>query len=209
MRSKTETKRLAILRAAAEVFRAVGFERASMSDICARVGGSKATLYNYFPSKEKLFFEVMFQAKDVELEAIAAALNPDASDLKQELVRFGQQFLRFAYEPQSIAIRRLSIAQASQAGIGKMSYELTSVPTEKHVAGFLKKAMQRGALRAADPKVAAMQLLSLFESEWLQRILYGVVTSVKPQAIRASVRRAVDAFLAGYAVPAMPKASVA
>ena len=26
-----------------------------MSDIRERIGGSKATLYNYFPSKEKLF----------------------------------------------------------------------------------------------------------------------------------------------------------
>jgi AcrR family transcriptional regulator len=55
MKTKTESKRQAILTAAAEVFREVGFERASMSEIRARIGGSKATLYNYFPSKEKLF----------------------------------------------------------------------------------------------------------------------------------------------------------
>ena len=67
MKTKTESKRQAILKAAAEVFREVGFERASMSDIRARIGGSKATLYNYFPSKEKLFFEVMYQAKELEL----------------------------------------------------------------------------------------------------------------------------------------------
>jgi AcrR family transcriptional regulator len=49
MKTKTEGKRLAILKAAADVFREVGFERASMSEIRARIGGSKATLYNYFP----------------------------------------------------------------------------------------------------------------------------------------------------------------
>ena len=64
MKTKTESKRQAIIQAAAEVFREVGFERASMSDIRERIGGSKATLYNYFPSKEKLFFEVMHQAKE-------------------------------------------------------------------------------------------------------------------------------------------------
>ena len=63
MKTKTEAKRQAILKAAAEVFRKVGFERASMSEIRARIGGSKATLYNYFPSKEKLFFEVMYQVQ--------------------------------------------------------------------------------------------------------------------------------------------------
>ncbi len=56
MKTKTESKRQAILKAAADVFRDVGFERASMEEIRARIGGSKATLYNYFPSKEKLFF---------------------------------------------------------------------------------------------------------------------------------------------------------
>ena len=91
MKTKTESKRQAILKAAAEVFREVGFERASMSEIRARIGGSKATLYNYFPSKEKLFFEVMYQAKELELGAITAALNPDTDDLKQELLHFGQR----------------------------------------------------------------------------------------------------------------------
>ena len=62
-----------------------------MSDIRARIGGSKATLYNYFPSKEKLFFEVMYQATERELGAITAALNPDTDDLKQELLHFGQK----------------------------------------------------------------------------------------------------------------------
>ena len=93
MKTKTETKRQAILKAAAEVFREVGFERASMSEIRARIGGSKATLYNYFPSKDKLFFEVMYQAKELELGAITAALNADTDDLKQELLHFGQKLV--------------------------------------------------------------------------------------------------------------------
>ena len=110
MKVKTESKRLAILKAAAEVFRDVGFERASMSDIRARLGGSKATLYNYFPSKEKLFYEVMYQATEHELGAITGSLNPDAEDFRQELTQFGQQFLRLLYSPDAISIKRTSKA---------------------------------------------------------------------------------------------------
>ena len=44
MRVKTDDRRAAILEAAVEVFREVGYERASMAAISARVGGSKATL---------------------------------------------------------------------------------------------------------------------------------------------------------------------
>ena len=198
MKTKTEAKRQAILQAAAEVFREVGFERASMSEIRSRIGGSKATLYNYSPSKEKLFFEVMYQAKELELGAITAALDPEAADVKQELLHFGQKLLPALYSPDAIAIRRLAIAESVHSDIGKVVYEGATLPMGKQVAEFLRRAMKRGSLRSADAKIAAMQLLSLLESELLQRMLLGVDVSVKPETLKASVRRAVEVFLSGY-----------
>jgi AcrR family transcriptional regulator len=198
MKTKTESKRQAILKAAAEVFREVGFERASMSEIRARIGGSKATLYNYFPSKEKLFFEVMYQATELELGAITAALNPDAVDPKQELLHFGQRLVPVLYSPEAIAIRRLAIAELGHSNIGKVVFEGSVVPIEKQVAEFLRKAMKRGELRTADPKTAAVHLLSLLESELLQRVLLGMMDSVKPGAVKGAVGRAVEVFLSGY-----------
>ena len=198
MKIKTESKRQAILKGAAEIFREVGFERASMSEIRARIGGSKATLYNYFPSKEKLFFEVMYETKELELGAITAALNPDTDDLKQELLDFGQMLLAALYSPEAIAIRRLAIAELGHSNIGKVVFEGSMLPIETHVAEFLKKAMKRGGLRAADPKTAAVHLLSLLESELLLRVLLGVMDAVKPEAVKGVVRRAVEVFLSGY-----------
>lgn len=198
MKTKTESKRQAIIKAAAEVFREVGFDRASMSDIRARVGGSKSTLYNYFPSKEKLFFEVIHDPKELELEEIVRTLNPGAADLRQELLDFGQRFLAVLYSPETIAIRRLTIAEARHSDIGKMSFESSTVPLEKQVGAFLKKVMKRGALRSSEPKAAAMHFLSLLESELLQRVLLGVIDTVRPDTISGAVRRAVDAFLSGY-----------
>ena len=51
MRVKTDAKRREIVDMAWEVFRAKGFEGASMSDVAERFGGSKATLYRYYSSK--------------------------------------------------------------------------------------------------------------------------------------------------------------
>jgi len=198
MKTKTEAKRQAILKAAAEVFREVGFERASMSEIRSRIGGSKATLYNYFPSKEKLFFEVMYQAKELELGAITAAVDPDAADVRQELLQFGQRLLPALYSPEAIALRRLAIAESGHSNIGKIVFQGSTVPIEKHVAEFLRTQMKRGVLRTADPKTGAMHLLSLLESELLQRMLLGVMDTVKPEALRGAVRRAVEVFLSGY-----------
>ena len=69
---------------------------------------------------------------------------------------------------------------------------------ERQVAEFLRKAMKRGVLRTADPKIAAIHLLSLLESELLQRVLYGVMDAVKPEVVKGVVRRAVEVFLSGY-----------
>ena len=198
MKTKTEAKRQEILQAAAEVFREAGFERASMSEIRARVGGSKATLYNYFPSKEKLFFEVMYQATERALVDSTASLDAEAEDARQELLRFGQKLLTALYSPEAIALRRVVIAESGQSDIGKVVFAGATLPMEKHVAEFLRRAMKRGSLRSADAKIAAMHLLSLLESELLQRLLLGVEVSVKPETLKASVRRAVEVFLSGY-----------
>jgi hypothetical protein len=102
------------------------------------------------------------------------------------------------YSPEAIAIRRLAIAELGHSNIGKVVFEGAIVPIEKQVTEFLRKAMKRGALRTADPKTAAMHLLSLLESELLQRVLLGMMDSVKPGAVKGAVGRAVDVFLSGY-----------
>lgn len=201
MKSKTEAKRQEILEAAAAVFREVGYERATMSDIRARIGGSKATLYNYFPSKESLLLEVMHHGRELELQAVVGALDLDAEDARKELLRFGQEFLAVLYSPETIAIRRLSIAESRHSEIGRVSFERAILPVEKKVAEFLRLAIKRGVLRSADPKIGAMHFLSLLESELLQRVLLGVIEAVKPETLASAARRAVNAFLSGYAPP--------
>ena len=89
MRTKSETKKQAILQAAAEVFQEFGFERSSVSDICERVGCSKPTLYNYFTSKEELFSEVVFEATEKEFLATFEALDLNQEDLTLSLISFG------------------------------------------------------------------------------------------------------------------------
>jgi AcrR family transcriptional regulator len=48
--------RMRILEAAAEVITIKGFKSASMREIAQRAGVGDATIYNYFPSKEKLIY---------------------------------------------------------------------------------------------------------------------------------------------------------
>ena len=51
-------RRKAILATAREMFLDQGYKPVSMSAIAARLGGSKTTLWSYFPSKPVLFMAV-------------------------------------------------------------------------------------------------------------------------------------------------------
>ena len=73
-----------------------------MAEICARVGGSKATLYNHFSSKDELFFEVMSRLCEEEFSAVLKLVEPsmlERGDITLSLNQFGQRFLHFIYSP--------------------------------------------------------------------------------------------------------------
>lgn len=200
MRTKSETRRQAILQAATEVFRESGFERSSMADIRERVGCSKPTLYSYFASKEELFSEVVFEATEHEFQATLQALDPAEGDITLALQRFGQRLLSLLYSPQVQAVRRMVVAQAGRTELGRKCYELGPERSEAAVADFLQQAMNLGQLRQADPRVAGLHLKGLLEAEWIDPFLFGLQLQPDAEQIRATVERAVRVFLAAYGV---------
>lgn len=198
MRTKTETRRQAILAAAAQVFQETGFARASMSEICLRVGYSKATLYSYFSSKEELFSAVVFDATEAEFQASHEALDPTMPNLAPALEIFGQRLLTLIYSPEVQAVRRLMVSEAGRSDLGRKCYELGPVRGEAEIADYLRQAMDAGKLRRADPHLAARHLMGLLESEWFTRFLFQVLEDVSAKEIKATVSRAVAVFMAAY-----------
>ncbi len=198
MRKKTETKRQAILDEAADLFRETGFERASMSELCLRVGGSKATLYNYFSSKEEVFAEVLMQATEEEFQATHEALDPTLDDITQALESFGRGLLTLLYSPQVQAARRLVVSEIVRSDLGRTCYEHGHARSAAEVAEFLQQAMDQGKLRQADPKIASLHLKGLLEAEWIDRFMFQMLDAVDPEQVAASVKRAVAVFMAAY-----------
>jgi len=198
MRTKSEEKREVILRVAAEVFRETGFERASMSEICARVGGSKATLYNYFPSKNELFFEVMFRSNEAEFEATHDALDLTTEDIATSLRHFGERFLNLLYSEKVLSVRRLIVAESGRSQLGRLCFERGPRRSQAVVSEFLSNAMAQGKLRQADPLIAALHLRGLLESELLDRFFFQTDDLVSKEEIKAITNRAIDVFMAAY-----------
>ncbi len=198
MRAKSETRRQAILEAAAEVFQETGFERTTMAAICERLGYSKATLYNYFASKEELFSAVVFEATEAEFQATLEALDATVEDMTEALEKFGRGLLTLLYSPQVQAMRRLIVAEAGRSELGRQCYELGPVRNEAAAAAYLQQAMDAGKLRPANARIAALHLRGLLEAEWLDRFLFQTLEPLSAEELNATVERAVAAFMAAY-----------
>ncbi len=75
-----------------------------MSQIAERLGGSKATLWTYFSSKEDLFRHVVDSAS-MELQR-ELVIELDQSDILEEaLLRFCRQLIESVVSPDAAAIR--------------------------------------------------------------------------------------------------------
>ena len=98
-----------------------------------------------------------------------------------------------------MAARRLLIAEAGRAGIGKAFYAKI-VALRAHVETFLSQLMASGALRADDPQLAAEQLRALLEAETIEPLLlHARDDSPDETEIARAAERAVAAFMKIYA----------
>jgi len=200
---KRDAKRQAILEAANRLFRSQGFDGTSVSQITAEVGGSKATIYSHFPSKEELFVECMTATADDYIAGISALgtaqLGASGVDVGTVLRNYATNYVTFICAPDIVAARRLMIAEATRSGIGKL-FLAKIAAMRAHVVAFLAQLMAAGALRPDDARLAAEHLRALLEAEILEPLLlHARDDSPGAAEIALAADRAVGAFLRAYA----------
>jgi AcrR family transcriptional regulator len=196
---KSNGKRQAILDTAYRLFRTQGFDKTSVSEITAKVGGSKATIYSHFTSKEELFVECMMAAAENYMSGTLEHLDEAGADPAVTLFDFGSSFLKFICSPEQVEVRRLMIAEAARSGTGKLFFSKISA-LRGHVAAFLSACMASGTLRRDDPDLAADHLGALLEAEILEPLLLQVRDDCPgDREIALAAKRAVAAFLRAYA----------
>ncbi|HVO46422.1 MAG TPA: TetR/AcrR family transcriptional regulator [Steroidobacteraceae bacterium] len=201
---KSDSKRQAILGSAYRLFRTRGFERTSMGEITAAVGGSKATLYSHFRCKEELFVECMMAAAENYMAGTLQHLDASRPDAGAALLEFGRSFLAFVCSPEQLEVRRLMIAEAARSGTGKLFFDKISV-LRSHLSKFMAGCMAVGTLRRDDPLRAADHLGALLEAEILEPLLLQVREGPPTEKeVEAAARHAVAAFLRAYAPTAEP-----
>lgn len=197
MRVRTDQKRQEIVRIAAELFEELGYERTTMSAIASRVGGSKATLYGYFGSKEELLRAVLDQDVNDEADRLLGELISE-EDLRSGLIRLGIAYL--TGQPK----RTAAIRTIANQPIAQEFYERVLRPAWQRLADRFAAMMKEGRLRFADPWVTAMHWKGLNEWDGLEKHLLSAKAASNPNDVVTAATAAADAFLKVYASPIEP-----
>jgi AcrR family transcriptional regulator len=191
MRVKTEKRRQAAL----GLFHEVGYERASMSAIAARLGGSKATLYGYFKSKDELFVAAMINSVRDNTDDFLNKLDLNISNIEIVLKNLGVSYLLFISNPEFVVTKRSALTQGSNAALGPLLYERGPKHAWDQVAAYLEQRMNDGALPQSEPQIAALHLKGLLEAGIAEPAVFGA----KPHlSIERAVTLAVKAFMRIY-----------
>jgi AcrR family transcriptional regulator len=201
VRVRSDAKRSEILQAARAVFEEEGFEGATMSAVAARFGGSKATLYGYFASKDLLFAAVVEDEVITETEDMVGIIA-DAPDLRTGLVRCGKEYLRRTLGPRARAMSRLLGAQPETSGMGRHFYEASIRPAWLRLAERFEAFMAEGVLAKGDPWTTAMHYKGLLDGDLLERRVMNALPVVDEALLDRVAAAGVDAFLRAYAASA-------
>ena len=197
MRVRTEQKRLEIIRIAAKLFEELGYERTSMSAIAAQVGGSKATLYRYFTSKEELLRAALDHDVNEEADRLLQEFLAE-KDLRRGLIRLGISYLSRHYS------RAASIRSVANQPIAQEFYDTVLRPAWQRLADRFATMMKEGRLKFADPWITAMHWKGLNEWDMLERHLLSANAAADPNDVVTAATAAADAFLKVYAAPFEP-----
>jgi AcrR family transcriptional regulator len=196
-RVRTEEKRDEIVRIASELFNELGYDRCSMATISERLGGSKATLYGYFSSKEDLLRAVLHCQVIGEFDRLMHELQ-DEPDLRVGLIRLGKAYLNKKLSSLPIANIRCIVNQPPCSTMGQEFYTNVIRPAFKNIAGQFQVLMDQGRLKQADPWVALMHWKGLHDWDFFERRIIGVISGPEDVDVEKVATIGADAFLKLY-----------
>ena len=198
MRVKSEERAQAILDVAREAFTQLGFENTTMSEIANRTGGSKATLYNYFSSKEELFAAVIDEFGRQRIAEAFMSMNPD-KPVREEITRLGLHYLRFILNPDVIGLRAVIVHESARTNIGREYYRLGPQRGWQYISQYIEQQSRSGQLCVIENSwAAAMHLKGLLEVELLEPLLLGARVCPDDKEMAEVVERAINVFMLAY-----------
>jgi AcrR family transcriptional regulator len=186
-------RRERILEEGRRLFLSKGYAGASVNEIVRRAGGSLATLYSEFGSKEALFAEIMRRRAHVlygwnEVECFRQKSGRDA------LAALARRLLERVLEKDSLALYRIAVAE------GPRFPELRKAVLEDSFPLFIQSLgealIEIGIATRKDCAALAEEFLSLLHGQLVFRAACSGAPTVSEKCIAQHVENVVDRFLA-------------
>src|SRR5512139_419761 len=180
-----------ILEAATELFLKVGYEQTSIDAILLQSGGSKSTLYAYFPTKEDLFRAVI----DSELGA-ALDINVNA---RAVLTEFAVARQRIVLSTRHRSVLRLVVAERERfPDLAQIYWKRGPQRSSRQLVTYFEALRNREVLAIDDAEEAAEFFVGMLFQRWLRPLYYTDAPPPSELAIRTRAERVVARFWAAY-----------
>jgi TetR/AcrR family transcriptional repressor of mexJK operon len=179
-----------------------GFNGVSMDQLVAAAGGSKATLYRYFDSKEALFAAII----DDIATASAPAVDEDwaAVPLRTGLDQLVRATCAAALADSTIELLRLALGEYARfPDLARALYERGPGATYARLRRFLEVKRVAGEIEVGDLQIAAEQLLGGVIGHQQLRTALGAGRATDAE-LDARIAASIDAFLAVHGRAAAP-----
>jgi TetR/AcrR family transcriptional regulator, mexJK operon transcriptional repressor len=185
-----------ILAAARTLFLKLGYGETSMDAIARHAGVSKATVYSHFAGKDALFAAlIVSECRHLSDQIGQRAL--DKPDIRDALLQVAHDFNNLLCGGYGLTMYRIVVAEVPRfPELGRVFYDSGPTIMIDRIANLLHQAADRGLLKIGDPRVAAIQFISLIRGELQLTRVLGLKKASKNPA--DYVEASVDLFLAGY-----------
>lgn len=196
-RQSPDERRENILSVAADAFALEGYGITSMSTIAARLGGSKATLYKYFASKEELFQAVM-QRKCEAVIGPLEELADSSRDPAALLHAFGKIFLSRLCQPDALVIHRTVHGEGQRfPEVARTFFAYGPEAAYSVLTPALARFDAEGLIDCPEPRLAAEQFLAMVRGDLHLRVSSGLIPPPEEAEIERQVAHAVGIFVRG------------
>ena len=165
-----QVRRAQLLKAARKVFRAKGYDGASVSEIVREAGVAQGTFYLYFPSKRDAAVSLRDGLMETMARAAATAVKSHTSfeDRLQSLIAAGFKVAR-----RNADLFRLAFIGADETHSEMHSESKEHASILRAITDLFRDAVDAGEMEAMDPEIAARLATGLLQHAMIEAFVFG------------------------------------
>jgi AcrR family transcriptional regulator len=151
-----------ILKAARDLFIRRGYHETTLDDIAALAGFGKGTIYNYFTSKEELFYGIIDQAANEGFDFITSALAVPGT-AREKMTAYARAIIIHAHE--NADLFRLIFLELHRSGTPEYKTKLRHFQDRgREILELVERSVEEDIQKGTIKSFNAHELVSIFDS---------------------------------------------